>query len=146
MRRHQGYLICFRRWLLQMHFVIGNCFLRCSRLGLPASFYLVHPWTRTACIPAVVFGFSPRRTSHLERSASNHSYGYAFCSARPCASLLRSLRENSLPESFSTDRTTCDLQGRRECRYAMEEEPATYRDVGNAGTPWRKNLRMPITP
>ena len=88
-------------------FILGNCAMRCSRLWLPASLYLVHPWTRTCCIPAVVFGFRPRRASHPDRSASNRSDGYAFCSAHPGASPLRGLRENALPASFSADRSSC---------------------------------------
>jgi hypothetical protein len=32
----------------------GSRSRRCPRLGHPASPYLVHPWTRTSCIPAVV--------------------------------------------------------------------------------------------
>jgi hypothetical protein len=40
--------------------LLGNCSLRCSRLWHPASLYLVHPWTRTSCIPAVVRKWAER--------------------------------------------------------------------------------------
>jgi len=67
---------------VQLRSVVGNRSMRCSRLWRRASPYLVHPWTRTSCIPAVVSGFWNNLAAHLAPSPLNHSYSYASAGDR----------------------------------------------------------------
>ncbi len=50
-----------RKYFLCYASSLGNCVLRCSRCLFPTALYLVHPWTRTSCIPAVVL---PKESCH----------------------------------------------------------------------------------
>jgi hypothetical protein len=52
----------------------GSCF----RQGILVSF-----WSLFSTLQFVLFGLRPHWTSHLRRSLSNHSFGYAFSTDQP---------------------------------------------------------------